>query len=101
VLADDADEMDDGRASFDGLGESLGLEDVTGHPVDGFESAQRRLGAPADETADEETVLQERAYHRVAHEAGCAGDKNALHQGRIVARARPIFSSGHAPGPLS
>jgi len=47
--------------------------------------------ASADKAAHKKAVLEERAYHRVAHEAGGAGDEDALHQGRIVARGRPIF----------
>src|SRR3989442_9859675 len=101
VLADDAHEVDDGRASFHGVDEALGLEHVSGYPIDGFESAQPRLRASADKAANKKAVLEERAYHRVAHEAGGAGDEDALHQGRIVARGRPIFSSDAAPGPLS
>src|SRR5207244_3755786 len=101
VLADDADEMDDGRASFDGRGESLGLEDVTGHPVDGFGSAQLRLGGPADETADEETVVQESAYHRMAHDAGAAGDAPGavalVGQGDRVLYRKPIGSRALVP----
>ena len=91
VLANDADEMDDGVAAGDAVLEAAPSKDVTFHPLDRLQATQVPLGASTHETAHGVAVRTQGLDDGTSHEARGAGDKDPsplwplrLHSSRIA-----------------
>ena len=85
MLADDANQVHDGGTAFGARDEPVRSQHVAGNAVDRLEALEVAFRAGAHEASHEEAAARERANEIPANESRPAGDKDALHDGRIVA----------------